>query len=425
MKLSNLSAMVLAMLLAAPGMAFAANTVLSGEFDGSESRTDPLPGNCGYDRQLQYQDTVTFQVSADGDYLVMDAFNYAVGGDITALIYNGAFDPASPMTNLVTIGGIDDYSTVSLVGGVSYHLVVQNWCVNYEGAWAVAFTGPGNVTSSHVRAVPDLTQGLFTSNDPTATSDCGLVPYEAPYHVSEAVQVSTTGTYYYQDVSIESDIDVCLKVYDAPFDPNDPDANRIDTNLGQTNLDDSGSIDLEAGQDYYFVSQPTEYNNELIGEYFYVLAPPAPFRINQALDGAWFNPQTNGQGMFIDTYDNQNLMFVGWYTFDLSRPVDGTAQLGEPGHRWLTAYGPIDGVNASLDVYLAQGGAFDATDPPIGDQTVIGSLEIEFTDCLTATANYALTQPVVSGQIPLQPLAGDHVELCESITNVPGMPGPL
>ena len=52
-------------------------------------------------------------------------------------------------------------------------------------------------------------------------------------------------------------------------------------------------------------------------------------------------------------------------------------------------------------------------------------MSLEFTDCLTGTLDYDLTTPVVSGQIPLQPLADDHVELCESIVEVPGMPGPL
>ena len=81
---------------------------------------------------------------------------------------------------------------------------------------------------------------------------------------------------------------------------------------------------------------------------------------------------------------------------------------------------------ASLDVYLARGGVFDAPEPAIDDpQTVVGSLDIDFSDCITATADYALTQPVVSGQIPLQPLTFDHVELCESFSDVPGMPGPL
>lgn len=420
---NRIAGMVLLLALTAPATSMAANTVLSDVFDGSENKTDPLPGSCEGKVQLGYQDVGTFQVSADGTYMLFDAFNIN-GADVTALVYGGAFDPANPENNLLTPNGVDTYGFVELFAGTDYRLVVQQWCENSEGAWAVTFSGPGNVTSSVVRNVPDFTEGLFGNDDPRATTQCAT---DAQYHESEPVQVSTTGTYYYTDILIESDVDVCLQIYSAPFDPNNPNANRVAPNSASDFLllDDFGSIDLEAGKDYYFVTQPLGSAILGSGEYFYVFAPPAPFRISKALAGGWFNSQTNGQGMFIDVYDDRNLMFLGWYTFDLSRPVDGTAELGEPGHRWLTGFGALDGATANLDVYLAQGGVFDAADPPIGDQTVVGSMTVEFTDCMTGMVDYSLTTPVVSGQIPLGPLADSHVALCESLVNVPGMPGPL
>ena len=79
-----------------------------------------------------------------------------------------------------------------------------------------------------------------------------------------------------------------------------------------------------------------------------------------------------------------------------------------------------------LDVYLARGGAFDSTTPAIEmPQPIVGSLTVEFEDCISGTVTYALTDPVVAGEMPIVPLAGDHVELCESLTGGPGMPGPL
>ena len=54
-----------------------------------------------------------------------------------------------------------------------------------------------------------------------------------------------------------------------------------------------------------------------------------------------------------------------------------------------------------------------------------GSLQIEFHSCNRATVNYDLGTANRSGEIPVQTAVDDHVELCESITNVPGMPGPL
>jgi hypothetical protein len=420
MKRNRLTIAALVALLMLPSAAFATNTVLSGIFDGTESRTDPLPGACGGTGLLGYQDSVIFQVSADGTYMVFDVFN-VFGADVTPLVYEGTFDPDNPAIGLLTPDGIniDSFNFVDLIAGVNYNLVVQHWCDNVEGAWAVSLSGPGNVTADNVRTVPGMTQGLFSDSDPVAETDCTNTGQSTQYQQSGPVNVALTGTYYYTDVLIESDIDVCLQVYTAPFDPANPNDNRVGNPL-----DDFSTIDLVAGQDYYFVVQPLGVAD--IGEYFYVLAPPAPFRINKALAGAWFNPETNGQGFFIDVYNNSNQMFAGWYTFDLSRPVDGSAELGEPGHRWLTALGPFDGQEANLTVYLAKGGAFDSTTPPIDNpQTVVGTMTVEFTTCKTGQVDYALTTPVVSGQIPVQPLANEHVELCESFNQVPGMPGPL
>lgn len=414
MKRNRITIVALALLLLTPGAAMAANTVLSGIFDGSESKTDPLPGTCGGTRLLGYQDSGELQVSASGTYLVADVFNVA-GVDVAILIYEGSFNPASPAANLVTPNGIDIDDYVDLDAGTPYRLVVQQWCENNEGAWVVTLSGPGTASSPASRTVPEMTQGVFADDDPRATSACST---NGQYHEAGPFRVSSGGTYYYADILWETEVDICLQVYTAPFDPGNPDANRVGDSL-----DDFDSVALSPGQDYYFVVQPLA--GATTGEYFYVLAPPAPFRINKSLAGAWFDPATDGQGMFIDVYDDRNLMFVGWYTYDLSRPVDGTAQLGEPGHRWLTAFGTVDVAKAELDVYLAEGGAFDSANPPVGEQTVVGSLTVEFSGCSSATADYSLTTPPVSGQIPLQPLANSHVELCESKVLKPGMPGPL
>lgn len=409
-------------LLVSPVAALASNSVLAGVFDGSEDAMAAMPGTCSDGLTLGYQDAGTFEVSASGEYIVQDVIDYE-GADVVVLIYDGPFDPESPASNLVTQPGIDFYDFIQLVAGRQYRMVVQHYCFKNEGAWAVAFSGPGNVSSPLIRDIPEFTEGVFSNTDPVASTRCSS---SAPYHQSGPLQVSTSGTYYFDDVleNAVGGVDVCVHVFTAPFDPENPDANRVDDNEGFGYLDIDGTIDLAAGTDYYIVTQP--FGSAAFGDYFYVLAPPGPFRISKALAGAWFNPQTNGQGMFIDVYDNRNQMFVGWYTFDLGRPVDGTAQLGEPGHRWLTALGPISGNQASLDVYLARGGAFDSVSPPIDDpQTIVGSMEVEFSDCLTGTVNYTLTTPDVSGTIPVQPLADDHVEFCQAVVEVPGMPGPL
>ena len=425
----RLSFVLAAALLALPGLAQSATdtTVISAIFDGSEPRTAPLPGTCGGNVPLAYVNAGDLRVSVTGDYLVYDALGFIgsryPGVDVSALIYQGPFDPNNPGRNLVTMDGIDDLDFVNLQAGVAYTLVVQQWCENREGAWGLTVSGPGEITSARAVTPPALTNGVFASTDPTSTTVCS----SGQYHATGPMSVSRTGTYQYTDVSYyASFFDVCVLVYEGAFDPARPDLNRVpaqDFWSGNDFLDDDGSVYLEAGKQYTFVVQPL--GGAAVGDYFFVLAPPAPFRVNRALAGAWFNPSTNGQGFFFDVYDNINQAFVGWYTYELQRPVDGTATLGEPGHRWLTAFGPIVGGDAELDVFLAQGGAFDSEEPKIGEHEKVGTLSVEFTDCMTGTVDYALTDPPVSGRIPIQPLAGDHVELCESLTQGPGVPDSL
>ncbi len=109
------------------------------------------------------------------------------------------------------------------------------------------------------------------------------------------MQVSTSGTYYYADLSLDYAVDMCLQIFTAPFNPANPEANRI------FEEDDYGSVDLEAGKDYYFVTQPLDEAAE--GEFFYMFAPSAPFDITFAMAGSWYFPDTTGQGFLIDVFD--------------------------------------------------------------------------------------------------------------------------
>lgn len=412
MNLNKLAVVCLTFMLLVPGTVLASNSVLSGIFDGTEQRIDPLPGTCGAEKSLGYQDTGTFQVSATGDYLVFDAFNLN-GADVSALIYQGPFNVNNPAANLITPIGIDSFDEVELIAGVDYSLVVQNWCKNVEGAWAVTFSGPGNVTSNSVRLVPDMTQGVFTTNDPTATTQCGT---DLPYQETGPVQLAASGTYYYTDVLIERGFDICLQVYTQPFDPANPQDNRV----GEL-LDDFDTVELSADLEYYFVVTPL--GASAVGDYFYVLAPPAPFRINKSLAGAWFNFETSGQGFFLDVYENINLMFLAWFTFDLTRPDPGVPSgIGEPGHRWMTAQGNYSGNVADLTIYWAEGMVFDSPTPALTQNEPDGTMRVEFSSCIEGTIEYDLGSFDRTGTVPVTPLVNDLLELCESLVNVPGMP---
>lgn len=443
MKLLKFSGLVLAGLISLPGQLFAANSVLSGMFDSTVPKAAQFESSERSQRQCKiisvekfsYQDAGSFQVASNGSYFVADIFDIYFGVNVMAFIYSGAFDPSNPQLNLVTPEGIDYSGSVELSSGVNYRLVVQQACSNKEGAWALTFSGPGAVTADTVRMVPAMTEGVFQGSDPLATTDCGI---NLPYREIPAMQVAESGRYYYSDVHrwdqdpelSQNFQDVCVQVFTAPFDPADPMANRVDAKLIINSneavgfMDDFNTIDLEAGQDYYFVIQPLD---ELFGgEYFFALTPPAPFRINKSLAGAWYFPETAGQGLVLDVYGDGNTMFVTWFTYDLERPDPSyIAMIGEPGHRWMTAQGPFSGNSAELPIFYFSGMIFDSPTPTFEGPLEDGSLSIEFYSCNRGQVSYDLGSANTVGVFPIQTIADDHVELCEQFTKVPGMPGPL
>ena len=130
--------------------------------------------------------------------------------------------------------------------------------------------------------------------------------------------------------------------------------------------------------------------------------------INRGMDGAWYEPETSGQGFFVDVHTNlegSNFIFVSWFTYG-----DDTAS----GQRWLTAQGEFSGSQASISVYETTGGSFD--DPVLVNTVEIGTMYIDFTDCSTAQLDYALTNDGLSGQIDLVRALPGSQALCENLS---------
>jgi len=170
-----------------------------------------------------------------------------------------------------------------------------------------------------------------------------------------------------------------------------------------------------------YTIEATTFEAEVTGDFDVSVSastPPCtdcPFEINAGLNDAWYNPATNGQGFSITVYPVKEEIFVAWFTYDTERPAeDVTALLGEPGHRWLTAQGPYDGDTANLTIFVTEGGVFDAAQPAAStDQAGDGTMTIEFADCTEGLVNYEITSLDISGDIPIQRISPDNVQLCE------------
>jgi len=150
-----------------------------------------------------------------------------------------------------------------------------------------------------------------------------------------------------------------------------------------------------------------------------VTTNPEDFVMNAGLNDAWYNPITEGQGFFITVFPDINYVSLAWFTYDTDLPTeDETANLGSPGHRWLTALGPIDGDTAILNIDIATGGLFDTasdvqhTDPVGSD----GTITLTFSDCMEGLIEYDIPSINQQGSVPIQRVAGDNIALCQALS---------
>jgi hypothetical protein len=129
--------------------------------------------------------------------------------------------------------------------------------------------------------------------------------------------------------------------------------------------------------------------------------------INPGMNGGWYDDQTSGQGFLIDTLPDGaggGFIFVAWFTY---------GETAHSGQRWLTAQGNFAGAIADITVYESTGGSFDTALLPSTDP--VGSMQIDFTDCDTATLSYQLDEGA-SGTIPLARLLPTANALCKELT---------
>jgi tripartite motif-containing protein 71 len=154
-------------------------------------------------------------------------------------------------------------------------------------------------------------------------------------------------------------------------------------------------------------------NHRVVG----ILSPyvdPPVVQMNAGLNDAWFNPITSGQGFFITVFPEIEYVSLSWFTYDTERPDNGvTANLGEPGHRWLMALGTYSGSQALMDISITSGGVFDM--PTAVTEVIDGTITLTFTDCENGTVEYNIPSIGQSGTVPIKRVVSDNIALCEAL----------
>jgi Bacterial Ig-like domain (group 3) len=104
------------------------------------------------------------------------------------------------------------------------------------------------------------------------------------------------------------------------------------------------------------------------------------------LSGAWYDPNTSGQGLLFGVNPDQHLLFAAWYTF----APNGQATGGAASQRWYTlqlnTYNPNSATQDNIPIYATTGGVFD--DPAKTVSVQVGSAKLTFASCSDAMLEY-------------------------------------
>ena len=118
--------------------------------------TPPTPPLSGVGTAVRYT-VLPFTVSAAGSYVFQSTATDPLNWDNYAFLYQTAFNPASPFTN-VLVGNDDNIAigsagfTYALATGTNYFFITTGFANTDFGAYSNSITGPGTVT---VTAVPE------------------------------------------------------------------------------------------------------------------------------------------------------------------------------------------------------------------------------------------------------------------------------
>jgi sugar lactone lactonase YvrE len=133
------------------------------------------------------------------------------------------------------------------------------------------------------------------------------------------------------------------------------------------------------------------------------------FKINTGHSGAWFNPETSGQGQFIDVEPATNFIFLSWFTYTDATSPDPNEQ------QWYTAQGNYSDNSAELEIVETLGGQFD--DPQAVNNTSAGTATVTFNDCEQGLLAFAFDDGR-SGQFPMERVIPGSGDTCQQKSGI-------
>ena len=129
------------------------------------------------------------------------------------------------------------------------------------------------------------------------------------------------------------------------------------------------------------------------------------FEINAGHAGAWYNPDTSGQGQLIDVEPEGKFLFLSWFTFTDAASANPNEQ------HWFTAQGNYSGNHADLVVSETLGGRFD--DPQAVSTEPVGTATLSFTDCGLGEMTYNIDSWSLEGSFPLRRAIPGTENVCQ------------
>ncbi|MCB1552481.1 MAG: intradiol ring-cleavage dioxygenase [Xanthomonadales bacterium] len=116
--------------------------------------------------------------------------------------------------------------------------------------------------------------------------------------------------------------------------------------------------------------------------------------VDFAYSGAWYDPDTSGQGLLVELNPGALSAGLCWYTYR----GDGAQSAADPGQRWYTGqavFAPGDR-SMAFTLYASTGGQFDA--PTAVTHTEVGVAELSFTSCSSAVLTYRFETGELAGR---------------------------